>query len=171
MLCGAAPTCMFPHSGIPPSAPGRPPRSAHGCTTEVTRTLERENGILSVDFTFLSYVTSPAVCVRDGPNLLCLYLVEQGGEDPPGLTQLITGPQTEGGERLEKKTQIKQNTRSRYEAHTCGQNASGSHRRRPGSAARKHQGASRSAGRSSCQKDVGSGLLRFRLAQVWSGLL
>lgn len=33
----------------------------------------------------------PSIYVRNGVLLLCLYLVQEGGEDPPGLSQLIAG--------------------------------------------------------------------------------
>lgn len=33
----------------------------------------------------------PSICVRDRVRLPSFYLVEEGGEDPPGLPQLITG--------------------------------------------------------------------------------
>lgn len=33
----------------------------------------------------------PSIYVRKGVCLLCLYLVEEGGEDPPGLSQLVAG--------------------------------------------------------------------------------
>lgn len=35
--------------------------------------------------------TLPSIYVRNGVLLLCLYLVQEGGEDPPGLTQFIAG--------------------------------------------------------------------------------
>lgn len=33
----------------------------------------------------------PSIDIRNGVHLLCLYLVEEGGKDPPGLLQFITG--------------------------------------------------------------------------------
>lgn len=33
----------------------------------------------------------PSIYVRNGVLLLCLYLVQEGGEDPPGLSEFIAG--------------------------------------------------------------------------------
>lgn len=38
MLCGAAPTCMFPHSGIPPSSRDHPPRLDRDCGSDKEKT-------------------------------------------------------------------------------------------------------------------------------------
>lgn len=88
----------------------------------------------------------PSVNVRDGVFLLCLYLVEKGSEDSPGFLKLITGIER-GAAQLKKKSQNTiQKTEQCLSPPTCVQSASDFHRRHPGSAARRHLGASHSGG-------------------------
>lgn len=95
----------------------------------------------------------PSIYVRNGVLLLCLYLVQEGGEDPPGLSQLIAGTGRRGIFSSKNLTWNRTcgSTRKCFSAYynqpTCGRNASGSRRRHPGSAFHRHLGASHSRGR------------------------
>lgn len=69
---------------------------------------EKENLLHFLIFCLIEQMVLPSISVRDGVCLLRLYLVEQGGEDPPGLLQLVTG--TERGAVPVKKQLIENNT-------------------------------------------------------------
>lgn len=68
---------------------------------------EKENILHFLILCLIEQIVLPSICVRDGVCLLRLHLVEQGGEDPPGLLQLVAG--TERGAVQVKKQHIKNN--------------------------------------------------------------
>lgn len=94
MLCGASPTCMFPHSGIPPSSWGRRLRPGPDWAHDIEKDTDMKTGQHACFPTLALSSNSnmlPSIYVRNGVLLLCLYLVQERGEDPPGLSQFIAG--------------------------------------------------------------------------------
>lgn len=110
MLCGAAPTCMFPHSEIPPSSSDHLPHLDHDYKWQMKKKKDHFEGYHThCVYLCLIKMTLPSICVRNGMVLLSFYLVKEGGEYPPGLPQLITATET-GGAQV--KHTLKQNAKT-----------------------------------------------------------